>query len=460
MIKLLKKGSAIIGVDGAIAYTILSRIIQAGGGVVTLLFVARSLSKIEQGYYYTFGSILAIQIFFELGLTNIITQFVAHETARIEWNDKVSFTGSEEAASRLSSLLRFTLKWFVVIAFLLFIGLYIAGNYFFGKFGNENVNDGAAVLVEWQKPWVILSFITVLSLILSPILAFLEGLGRVKDVAKIRLIQQIAQLLLVLVFFSVGFKLFSTPVAAVISTFLVIGWVLFSDIRRLLFFIWNKKGEYNVNYKLEIFPFQWKIALSWISGYFIFQLFNPVLFAEEGAVVAGQMGMTLAVLNAILMFSLSWINTKIPVLSNLIARKEYTQLDSLFNKSLFQSTMINLFATSMFFVVIFLLRYFDIKFNGKNFADRFLPLTAMLFMIITIVLNHVIAAWATYLRSHKQEPMMIQSVVIGFLCCVSTIVLGKKFGLYGMTLGYMVITIFSFIWTYIIFKTKKSAWHE
>ena len=34
-------------------------------------------------------------------------------------------------------------------------------------------------------------------------------------------------------------------------------------------------------------------------GYFIFQLFNPVLFATEGAVVAGQMGMTLAALNGI-----------------------------------------------------------------------------------------------------------------------------------------------------------------
>jgi hypothetical protein len=77
MIKLLKNVSNKIGIDSAIAFTILSRIIQAGGGVITLLFVAKFLTKIEQGYYYTFGSILAIQIFFELGLSGIITQFVA-----------------------------------------------------------------------------------------------------------------------------------------------------------------------------------------------------------------------------------------------------------------------------------------------------------------------------------------------------------------------------------------------
>lgn len=63
MISLIKKGSNIIGIDGAIAFTILSRIIQAGGGIITLIFIAKCLTKVEQGYYYTFGSILAIQIF-------------------------------------------------------------------------------------------------------------------------------------------------------------------------------------------------------------------------------------------------------------------------------------------------------------------------------------------------------------------------------------------------------------
>ena len=178
MIKLIKKGSSKIGIDGAIAFTVLSRVIQAAGGVVTLLFVAKCLTKVEQGYYYTFGSILAIQIFFELGLSNIITQFVAHENAHLIWNDRTSFSGSDESSSRLASLLRFTVKWFGVIALLLFFGLLIAGYVFFNKFGKENVD------VSWQMPWMILSITTSLSLMVSPLLAFFEGLGRVKEVAR------------------------------------------------------------------------------------------------------------------------------------------------------------------------------------------------------------------------------------------------------------------------------------
>ncbi|WPO79526.1 polysaccharide biosynthesis protein [Flavobacterium sp. KACC 22761] len=442
-----------LGIDGAIAFTVLSRIIQAGGGVITLLFVAKFLSKVEQGYYYTFGSILAIQIFFELGLSNIITQFVAYEVANLKWEDKVSFSGPIEASSRLSSLLRFTIRWFAVIAILLFIGLLITGYCFFYKFGKNDT------VVEWQIPWVILSVTTSLSLMISPILAFLEGLGKIKEVAKIRLIQQVVQLLLILSLFFIGFKLFSSPLAAIIAFLLVPIWILFSEKKKMLVFIWNKIDVYKVNYRLEIFPFQWKIALSWISGYFIFQLFNPVLFATEGPIVAGQMGMTLAVLNSILMFTLSWVSTKVPIFSSLISKMNYKELDSLFNKTLIQSSFLNFVALTFFFMIIFIFRHFDIKIQGENIADRFLPFFPMLFMTIPIFLNHVINAWATYLRCHKKEPMLILSIVIGILCSISTIVLGKKFGSFGMTLGYMILTILSFIWTYLIFKNKKTAWH-
>jgi O-antigen/teichoic acid export membrane protein len=443
-----------IGIDSAIAYTVLSRIIQAAGGVITLLFVAKCLSKVEQGYYYTFGSILAIQIFFELGLSGIITQFVAHENANLTWPERTRFMGSPESGSRLSSLLRFTVKWFAVLSFLLVFGLLIAGYVFFSKYGKENFS------ISWQIPWLILSLTTSFSLMISPILAFLEGLGLVREVARIRLIQQIIQLILVLLLFSLGLKLFSVPLATIASFVVIPIWILSGNKRKVLIFIWNKLGKWGVNYRLEIFPYQWKIALSWISGYFIFQLFNPVLFATEGAVVAGQMGMTLTVLNSIFSLAFSWMSTKVPVFSVLIAQKEFKKLDCLFKKTLIQSTLLNLLALTTLFGIVFILRYFDIKIGGKNFAERFLPYLPMFFMMIPILLNHVISSWATYMRCHKKEPMLVTSVVIGILCSISTLTLGHYFGVIGLTCGYMILTIIAFIWTYFIFITKKKEWHN
>ena len=83
---LLKK----LGIDKAIAYSSGARVVQAFTGVGSIFFISTFLSGVEQGFYYTFGSIVAIQVFFELGLTGIITQFVAHEAGDDSAKDLVN----------------------------------------------------------------------------------------------------------------------------------------------------------------------------------------------------------------------------------------------------------------------------------------------------------------------------------------------------------------------------------
>ncbi|WP_431243072.1 hypothetical protein ACQ9BO_26130 [Flavobacterium sp. P21] len=56
--------------------------------------------------------------------------------------------------------------------------------------------------------------------------------------------------------------------------------------------------------------------------------------------------------------------------------------------------------------------------------------------------------------------MLIQSVVMGILCCISILTLGNYFGVIGITSGYLVLTIIGFIWTYFIFRNKKKEWHN
>src|SRR5579872_4221130 len=91
-----------------------------------------------------------------------------------------------------------------------------------------------------------------------------------------------------------------------------------------------RTGNHRIRWFEEVWPFQWRIAVSWFCGYFIFWLFNPVLFAYRGPVEAGQMGMSLSLANAILNIAISWISTKSAPFGTLIARKEYQQLDRIF----------------------------------------------------------------------------------------------------------------------------------
>ena len=48
-------------------------------------------------------------------------------------------------------------------------------------------------------------------------------------------------------------------------------------------------GEQSVSWRNEIWPFQWKIAVSWICSYFSIQIFTPVLFAYRGPAEAGRL---------------------------------------------------------------------------------------------------------------------------------------------------------------------------
>ena len=440
-----------LGIDGAIAFTSLSRIIQAIGGIVSVTLVASLLDGIEQGFYYTFASILAIQVFFELGLNGIITQFVAHETAYLKEVDN-SYDGNEANFSRIASLLHFTIKWFSLLAIFVFIFLLIIGFVFFYYYYKADLK------VDWYLPWVLLSVGTTCNFIISPTLAFLEGLGKVNDIAKIRLWQQIISLFILWSGLIFGFKLYVGGISSILGV-LVLFFCVVKRYLPLLRNIYRKKITEKVSYRFEIFPLQWRIALSWIGGYFIFQLFNPILFATEGPIAAGQMGMTLSILNAVLALSYSWVSTKIPLFSIYVARKDYYNLDKLFKLTFLQSSFVNIIGCAGFFLIVFFVRYFDVYLIGKPLSDRFLSFLPLTFMMISFLMNHIIGSWAVYLRCHKKEPMLLNSILYGVLSATSTIILGNKFGLLGITSGYCIISIIIASWAYIIFNKKKIKWH-
>lgn len=454
MINILKKIAIKLGFDRAIIFTSSTSIIGAFGSVITIILIVKYLTSIEQGFYYTFGSIVAIQIFFELGLNGIITQYVAHEASNLKWENKYILQGESKYLSRLSSLLHFSVKWYLLFASLLFVILTIVGFFFFNRYDTTN---GA---VSWVGPWMLLAFGTSLDLILSPIIAFIQGLGMVKEMARIQLFRTIFRLSIVWGGLILGAKLFVPGLGSLVGIFVFTMLLIYGNYFKILHNIWVISISEKVSYKKEIFPFQWKIALSWISGYFIFQLFNPVLFAFSGPVVAGQMGMTLAALNGILAISFAWITTKVPLFSGLIAQRDYFKLDFIFNKTLKQSALINFGALLFLTLIIFFVRHFNIEMNGKPLGNRFLDYIPLFLMMIPIFLNQVTGSWATYLRCHKKEPFLVISIVGGILCSLSTVILGKYFGVIGMTLGYCLLTILMFPWGYYIFKTKKLKWHH
>lgn len=449
MVKRLKVITSRIGLDQAVIFYSLARVIQAGGGIVTVFLISLFFTTEEQGFYYTFSSVLAIQVFFELGLGGIVTQFVAHEKAFLEWSDDGALVGESKYLSRMGSVIRFCLRWYATFGLLLTLALIGVGFWFF------NTYSGSTMSVEWHLPWILVGISAGLNLMISPLLAILQGLGKVKEMAKLSFAQQLIVTLSTWMLLFAGGKLFVLSFNLFISFVFLSIYYISSPHLKLIWNLQKSRGDEVISYKNEILPYQWRMALSWMSGYFIFQLFNPVVFASEGAVVAGQMGMTLAALNAVLSITLSWTGTKVPLWSSLIALKDYVQLDLSFNKVLRQSSFIASSLLIGFSLFLLFLDYYNL-----GLSDRFLPWWMASLLMLTVVINNVVNAWATYLRCHKQEPFLLQALVVGVLCAISTVLMAKCVGVEGVVVGYLlIVSTVSLPLSYYIYEKNRRKWH-
>jgi len=443
-----------IGMDKAIAYTSGNGIIGAFIGVFSVVLYATCLSKEEQGYYYTFASVLTIQGFFELGFTGIMTQFVAHEHAHLTWNaDGIGLSGDSKYISRLSSLLHICVKWYSLVAVLFLIVLQVAGSFFFEEFGKD---DG----VDWRTPWIITSCMSAWSLFTAPLFSFMNGLGLVKDMAKMGFYRTIVNTIILWSCLLLGLKLYSMALSAVVSAIYVFFYFVAYKFVKILNNIWRTDIRESVSYMKEIFPYQWRIALSWMSGYFIFNFMNPVIFATVGSVAAGQFGMSINVLNQIRNFAMSWITTKVPLMSRLIELKEYFELDKIFKKTVIQEIFVCIALLCGFWIVLFVLRETQFSFSNNVLSERFLDYFPLFFVSIPVILQAVTDNFATYLRCHKKEPFLVISIVSGIVSAASILITGKFWGLYGITISYCLIAIVFFPWGYWIYKTKKAEWHK
>lgn len=437
----------LLGIDRAVAFTVLGRSWSILSGALTLLFIARFLSPAEQGYYYTFSSLVAIQVIFELGFSFVILQLAAHESARISILPGGRIVGDAAAHSRLASILQKALRWYSVAAVVMGAVLVILGFRFFSS-------NAYSAGIEWRLPWVCLVAVVMLTFLMAPVLSFLEGCGLVAQVARMRLLQAIAGTLLAWLALSTHHGLFAP--AAMIGGQALAGFSFLSSKRGLLAPLLNRKPEgHVVGWRTEIWPFQWRIAVSFFCSYFIFPLFNPVLFAYRGPDEAGRMGMSLTIATSLGTVAYAWMNTKASPFGAMIARRDFLSLDRLFLRTLVQSGLILIGGEAITLVVLFFVEQYL-----PNFASRMLPISTLAVLMLAIFLNHILYSQALYLRAHKREPFLALSIAVATMTCVSTVFAGRVWGATGMTVGYFFIGgVFSLaVGTYIFMRCRR-LWH-
>ena len=173
------------------------------------------------------------------------------------------------------------------------------------------------------------------------------------------------------------------------------------------------------------------------------------------------MGITLTAFNGISIVAMAWINTKIPLFSILIANKNFEALDSVFSAALKQSFFLIVLSVTSFTGILFFFQYQDISQGLRELANRFLPARIAIFIGLNTIVNHLIFSMAAYLRSHKKEPLIVNSVVGGILTLPLVYYSAAWFGVSGVVIANFILTfVVGLTWVTIIFFSKKRLWHK
>lgn len=436
-----------LGVDRAVFFAITGKVWSMGAGLITTLLIASFFPAELQGYYYTFFSVLALQVFAELGLGTVISSYASHEWAKLSFDQHGQVIGDEDALSRLTSLGRFALRWYLVGGAVVTIALAVGGFIFFGSTGWSQVS-------VWGKPWLVLCVVTGVNLCFLPIWALLEGCNQVSNVYAYRLVQSVASSLAAWlgIYFGAGLWVTSiVGVAALLAMMVTVGRRYAGFIRKIM--LSHPQGPH-LNWRVDILPMQWRVSLSWLSGYFTFSLFTPVLFHYQGAVVAGQMGMTWAFIAALTGVASSWIMPKAPVFAILIAQRKYAELDQMF----WRLTAVVIAVTSVGAVSIWLLVYTLGKLHHPLALRLLSPEATAYFLLATIILAASLPM-STYLRAHKKEPLLVLSLISGLLTGIVVVVMGRYYSVEWVAIGYCAVMTIIFPFAAMVWRRRRAEWH-
>ena len=372
--------------SGAIIWTAIGRLIGGLGGVLSIPLLIRALTPHEQGLHYIFASLLAAQVLLELGFSTVAIQSISHA--------RHSDTGRHEYAG----FFLLTLRWYAAVAGGV-VALLLPAGLLFLSHGVEGADA-----TDWQRPWVFCVVSAALGAITTGATSALEGLGHVLPMSRTRALAGIARLVVLCLVLAAGGGLWSTGAASLAGAGVALLGLL--PHRREIQETLGLGRRSTVSWRRDLWPFQWRIGLSWASGFFIFNILTISVAYAQGAAAAGRFGIAVSLANGVGAIASAWTTPRQAPWAALAARREWRLLDREFVQTTIAATLISLLGIGAGSVMLGLLSQHPI-------AWRLPEPVVWLLIGAAAVVNQPVFAAATYLRAHGREPFLAISILFG-----------------------------------------------
>ena len=401
---MINKIKILLDLDESILWANINKLFGIIKGPLTIYFILKYLSIVQQGYWYSFISLSALTMLADLGFTSIILYFISHDFSSLQIR-RTFIVGDTNKKDRLFAFIKYSIKIYGIIIIVAFIMLILIGWFFFKK-QPQNI----------FYLWFLYSFYGALSIFVALVQTILQGLNKMKEVFLNIFISSSLTTFFICVLLFLKFELTSLIIGSFIGLLLTVFGLYYMN-KNIILQIFKSKILHTYSFFKETSSLQLKFAISFISSYIVGYITVPTVFKFLGVEIAGQLGLTLMILTAFIGFANNWLFTKVPRFNYLIASSLVKEAYALFKKSIFLGLLVCILLNITFYIFLII---------GQQFypimIKRFTNINVLILVSLTMVINYIVDAFSIFLRSFKKEPLLNIQIFRMFLMFFSILI--------------------------------------
>lgn len=412
-------------------------------GLLLVLVASNVFSAVEQGVFYTFLSLGAAQYFFDLGVGFVLANLAGLNTP--EDQEGQAYNKKELALVRV--LVWFGLKWSAIAGLALVVILGISGILIFSTQAKSAANV--------QIVWLFYVILVACAMGFFLFLRLFEGLGFVVEAAIARSIQSFVNIVVLYLLAMAGFGIASMAVALLVALIAASSYFFFSSEKIRQAFSAKISSEWQIDWHRDIWPFQSRMAVSWIASYIIFQAQVPLLYMLASPVEAGRFGITIQIFQALNTSANIFLTYNVRHWTRLSANNELKKLDRSFLNVLFLTT--GLMAIGC---MVVLFGFWLIDQMGLVMAERFPNRELMFLYAIAATSNQIFFSLGYYFRASGTEPLWWISTLAATMILLVPLVLGTSYDIVVASWSFFATSIFilgilAVVYSYFLSTRRK-----
>lgn len=365
-----------------ILFGLLTRATQTAMLLGSAVLVAWRMPTAEQGYFWAMGGLAALIQVGELGLTQVVLQSAAHYAAQDDHERLARFW---RTARRLAGLV-FPAGALLVLA----LGFVLLGT------------PDPASEPAWRAPWVVFVLAMAGCQSLAPGIGFIEGAVSIPASWRFQGRLELASGVVLIGSLVAGAGLWSLPLYACARFALTLAWLA---ARRGDFPARADQGLGAREWRSEIWPFQWKIAITAVTSFLIYRAFTPIVLAGMGAEAAARFGLSLAVMASWLAITVAWPSSQTGRVGTLASQGRSEELRRVFRAMFIGSTGFAAGGAALILAGLWL-----VDRAGLPFAERSAGFAATGMLLASGVIQHAVLCASILLRSTRRDPLLPYSV--------------------------------------------------